>query len=52
MYGDYVKAKAALKNVPHQSIVEEDLKKYRYKRKHAYKVVEYTHEEPKIKILF
>ena len=33
MYGDYVKAKAAFQNVPYQSIVEEDLKKYRYKRK-------------------
>ena len=44
MYGDYVKAKAAFQNVPHQSIVEEDLKKYRYKRKHAYKVGEYSYD--------
>ena len=48
MYGDYVKAKAAFQNVPHQSIVEEDLKKYQYKRKHTYKVGEYHYEEPKI----
>ena len=39
MYGDYVKTKASLQNVPYQSIVEDDLKRYQYKRKDVQKVV-------------
>ena len=42
MYGDYVKAKASSQNVPHQSIVEEDLKRYQYKRKENTKPEEAT----------
>ena len=38
MYGDYVKAKASSQNVPYQSIVEDDLNRYTYKRKDNTKV--------------
>ena len=39
MYGDYVKAKASSKNVPYQSIFEDDLNRYTYKRKDSIEVI-------------
>ena len=38
MYGDYVQARSSKQSVPYQSIIEEDLKRYSYKRKHNIRV--------------
>ena len=38
MYGDYVQARSSNQGVPYQSIIEEDLKRYSYKRKDDIKV--------------
>ena len=40
MYGDYAKAKAVSQNVPLQSVVQDDLERYQYKRKETIKVVQ------------
>ena len=38
MYGDYVQARSSKQSVSYQSIIEEDLKRYSYKRKNNIKV--------------
>ena len=39
MYGDYVKAQAAARNVTVQSVMEADLKRYPYKTASTFKVL-------------
>ena len=40
MYGDYVKAKASFQNAQYQSIIEDDVARYEYKRKNIIKVAQ------------
>ena len=53
MYGDYVQARSSKQSVPYQSIIEEDLKRYSYKRKHNIKVrLDDAHLEQKLTKMF
>ena len=40
MYGDYVKAKASFQKAQYQSIIEDDVARYEYKRKNFQKVAQ------------